>query len=121
MRKESLGRTVLAVLFVSLVSHAAAQSPNRKSNPECCSIVINALEAVSHIRTGMSRAEVEKVFVVDGGLISKEKTRYSFRDCRAIKVEITFDLKEVRQDAIGSPKDTVSAFSKPYIEYPNAD
>jgi hypothetical protein len=111
----------LIALFFPLVSQAAAQSAQQKARPECCSIVVAALEAVSHIHAGMSRAEVEKVLVVDGGFIIREKTRYSFRDCHSIKVEITFDRDKQASGVIGSSTDTVKAVGRPYLEYPIAD
>jgi hypothetical protein len=121
MSKENLARAVVVAFFLPLVSQAIAQSAQQKASPACCSIVVAALEAVSHIHPGMSRAEVEKVFVVDGGLIIRDKTRYSLRDCHSIKVEITFDRDKQAPGVIGAPKDTVKAVDRPYLEYPIAD
>jgi hypothetical protein len=121
MSKKNFARAVVVAFFLPLVSLAIAQSAQQKPNPECCSLVVAALEAVSHIHAGMSRAEVEKVFVVDGGLILRDKTRYSFRDCHWIKVEITFDRDKQAPGVIGAPKDTVKAVDRPYLEYPYAD
>jgi hypothetical protein len=121
MSKENFARAVLVALFLPFVCQAVAQSAQQKASTECCSIVVAALEAVSRIHAGMSRAEVEKVFTVDGGIIIRDKTRYSFRDCHSIKVEITFDRDKLTPGVIGAPKDTVKAVDRPYIEYPIAD
>ena len=118
---KNFAKVAAVALFSTLISQAVAQSAQGKPHPECCSIVVAALDAVSHIHAGMSRAEVEKLFVVDGGLIFRDKTRYSFRDCRSIKVEITFDRDKQVSGVIGSPTDTVKAVDRPYLEYPLAD
>lgn len=117
----NLARVAVVVLFSISVNQAIPQSAKRKPKPECCSIVVAALQAVSQIHTGMSRAEVEKGSVVDGGLITRDKTRYSFRDCQSIKVEITFDRDKQAPGIFGAPKDTVNAVDRPYLEYPIAD
>lgn len=121
MRRENLIKFVVVALFTTFASQAVAQSAQQKPNPECCSIVVAALEAVSRIHAGMSRAEVEKAFVVDGGLIIRDKTRYSFRNCHSIKVEITFDRNRLVPGVLGSPNDTVKSIDQPYLQYPIAD
>lgn len=121
MNTGIFGRISIVALLSISFSQALAQSALRKPNPECCSVVVVALEAVSRIHPGMSRAEVERVFVVDGGLITRDKTRYRFRDCQSIKVEITFDRDKQASGVIGSPTDTLKAVDRPYLEYPIAD
>jgi len=84
--------------------------------------VEHALQVVGRIHKGLRRAEIEEEFVADGGLFSRQQTRYSLRACPEIKVNITFVLdKAVDSFAEGSPNDSVSEVSKPYLEYPAKD
>jgi len=124
MKRTRLWQVVLVVvlaLFSTAPRALSADSPSKST--ECCSTVQMAIEAVAKIHRGMTRSEVEKSFVVDGGLFSRQQTRYSFRLCPLIKTDISFDLDPEKRGSFvtGSPNDVVSSVSKPYLEYPVKD
>jgi hypothetical protein len=125
MNAKQFVRDVFFAIAVLSAAQLHGQSPKRpgSSSDQCCSVVQNALQALDRIRKGTKRSEIEEQFVIDGGLFSRERTRYSFRLCPLIKVDIAFDAdpKDSAGFATGSPNDTVSAVSKPYIEYPVTD
>jgi hypothetical protein len=72
------------------------------------------------VQVGMSRADLLKVFDVDGGLQRIPPERYILRSCDMIKVKVQFELpKGTSRDKL--PPDIelkISAISKPYLERP---
>lgn len=92
---------------------------------DSCALIRQALDDTSHIKAGMTRAEVEKNFQPDGGLQSfsesSSTTRYVYLKCKFIKIEVKFKAAVVNEAGFSSPNDTVIIVSKPYLEYPFAD
>ena len=88
---------------------------------KCCSVALEALKASAAIRPRMTRGEVEQHFRPDGGTQVRDATRYVFRDCEYIMIDIHFNLA-APTDRIGdSPNDLVKNASKPYLAYPRMD
>jgi hypothetical protein len=82
------------------------------------------LKAFESITNGMTRAEVEKAFALDGGLQGASPVRLVHRSCPLFKVNVEFDFKRDAADqnrAITRPEDTVTHVSKPYFERPFMD
>ena len=113
---------ILTSILIALTATGMAQGEKPKTDHDCCSIVTSALQAVDHIKKGMSRAEVEKEFRTEGGLFTREETFYVYRKCPLIKIKVTFERDPSYKDfATGSPKDRVLSVSQPYLQYPVMD
>jgi hypothetical protein len=115
---------LIFLITSSLMFFPTAGAIQNKQTPDrnCCAKVLQALDAVNNLKKGMTRAEVEKVFRLEGGLFSRNQSFYVYRDCPYIKVQVTFDLDPEYKDFVtGSPKDIVQSVSKPYLEYPVTD
>lgn len=71
----------------------------------------------------MTRGEVEERFKRDGGLQSRESTRYAFPSCPDITIKVGIKFKEANAaDQNSFPKsDIVVEVSKPYLEYFTTD
>jgi hypothetical protein len=108
----------LALLIQPLVLCTAyAQAPAQCDD---CSLVEEALKAVAGLTPGTPRSKVELSFRADGGLQSiPGPTRYIFKKCPLIKIEVEFTHFEGQQD--GLPSDEVVKVSRPYLEYPASD
>jgi len=74
------------------------------------------LEEAHSIRVGMTRADLLKVFEVDGGLLQLK--RYVLRSCDMIKVDVEFEFPRGTSPAHLPPDAElkISAISKPYLE-----
>jgi hypothetical protein len=124
--RSGLKMLLTVCLTAVLFGRAQDQAPrgtNRASDP--CGIVREAIEEFGKIKPGMTRQEVEEHFKMDGGLVSREKTRYTYTKCKVatIKVDIKFSpvgRDEVEKDALPQ-SDIVKEVSKPYLEHPIAD
>jgi hypothetical protein len=97
-----------------------AQQINTQDQLEA--LIREAISAVGKLKEGSIRSEVERDFILDGGLQSRGTSRYIFKNSRYIKIEVTFSNDERSGSWIdGSPEDRVVNVSKPYLEYPFTD
>jgi len=110
---------VVITIFVVLSSFQmhAQRAPERSA---CCSIVEQALASVDNIKPGMTRADIEKNFVMDGGLDFGLTSIYTYKECPLIKIRVDFSTGTPGGGS-DSPKDIVKSVSKPYLEYPTKD
>ena len=76
------------------------------------------LDEAYSIQVGMSRADLLKVFEVDGGLQLVPPERYILRSCQMIKAKVQFELPKGTSRAKLPPDNEmkISAISKPYLE-----
>jgi hypothetical protein len=73
-------------------------------------------EATS-IKAGMSREDLLKVFMEDGGLNTIPATRYVLRSCHLIKVDVEFDTKHGQAYEEKMDRELkIKQISKPYLE-----
>ena len=105
------------ILCLVVVAVAFAQTQEEKESAGC-GLVRGALFDVSHLKPGMTRADIERNFITDGGAMRMTDGRYLYRRCHYIKVDVTFTL--ARPQTI-SQEDTIVSVSKPYLEQPIAD
>jgi len=81
------------------------------------------LKDVSSIQSGMTRAELLRVFTTEGGLSTRDEQRYVYRRCPIIKVMVTFRRPaDADDDWGGAPEeertgDIIQSISKPFLEY----
>jgi hypothetical protein len=117
-----IGAAVVAAVFclATAVSWASQQKAAQSQPSSPCVVVAEALTASYNIKIGMTRREVEKYFVHDGGAQFAEKTRYVYRSCDYLQMEVEFNLKPSGKD-LKSPNDVVTATSKLFVAYPAKD
>jgi len=76
-----------------------------------------ALQETSKLKPGITMDKVEVTFVLDGGMHFRRTSRYSFRKCPSIKVDVEFSGSR----ADSSPTDRIIKVSRPYLELPAYD
>ncbi|HUB18002.1 MAG TPA: hypothetical protein VL990_05165 [Acidobacteriaceae bacterium] len=115
-------RTAFA-LIILLGSSAIVSAPQPEPAPSsCCTMVEQAMAAASAIKAGMTRADVEKKFRLDGGISSAYVANYVFRECPTIKIEVGFERMDDKGRIItGGPSDMVKYVSRPFLDYPVMD
>jgi hypothetical protein len=111
-------------IFVVLILGSASVAPDlpAQSLPSCsaCGQIAQALEDFGHLKAGMTRRDAEQHFALDGGMNFRGQTRYVYKKCDFIGVEITFEEDPtVRNDF--SQKDKITNVSKLFLEYPSKD
>ena len=91
---------------------------------DSCAIIRQAIDDTLQIKPGMTRADVEKKYQLDGGLQPlnlPSTTRYLYLKCSLIKIDVEFKAGADSKRGSLSPNDIVVSVSKPYLEYPFTD
>ncbi len=84
--------------------------------------ISETLRECQKIKPGMTRAELLKIFTVEGGLSTASHQIFVYRACHYVKVEVDFTLSDPKQGLFERrPTDTISKISKPYLEWSIGD
>lgn len=105
-----------AFLFFVDAPHFGAQiKTSDQEDGKHCLWLSDRLEEATSIKPGMSKADLTKVFMEDGGLQHFQPQRYVLRSCTLIKVDVTFEGPDIRGVTLDSAL-KVKSISKPYLE-----
>ena len=108
---------VVMLVSASIAPNLPAQSPAGSS---ACDLIAQALEDSGHLKTGMTRRDAEQYFALDGGMNFRGQTRYVYKKCDLVKLEITFEEDSSVQNDF-SQKDKITKLSKLFLEFPSKD
>jgi len=72
------------------------------------------------VKVGMTREDVDKVFVPEGGISTVLQKTYAFRKCPYFKVDVEFIIEPGNATG-GGPKDKVVKISRPYLAWTIGD
>lgn len=112
------------LLFLSLavfVSPLPSTPVQAGQGCSACSLVQRALSDAQELKSGMARKDIDAHnFIEADGMLFRDRTRYVYKDCDYIKVEIEFDIDPTIEQKF-SPKDTIKGISKLTIDYPIKD
>jgi hypothetical protein len=78
------------------------------------------LPELESIKTGMTRRDLLKVFMEEGGKATRAWRRYAYRKCAFVKVDVEFALVG-DPGADEGPDDQITKISKPFLELTIAD
>ena len=111
-------------LFVMLLVLALPlePSPGQDQTPDasCRNLLEKALLDQAHVKVGVTRREIEKYFLPDGGAQFPSSTRYVYPKCPLVHMDVEFQAKgDVKHPF--SPEDIVIKASKLYLDYPLKD
>ena len=84
----------------------------------------DCFKSFESITNGMTRGEVEKKLMMDGGLQTVSPVRFLDPACPGFKINVEFDFKRNAIDqnrAVETKADKVIRVSKPYLEHPSMD
>jgi len=108
-------RSVVLYLFF-LIAIGVSQSQERiaesQVDPERTQWVAGVLDAIQTIKVGMTRADLMKVFTVEGGLSTTSQRTYVYPTCPYIKVDVKFAASSREQER---PSDKITEISRPYL------
>ena len=116
--------TAAIVLTAACLALGPAQTPPRVLTGEQAQEETRYSDWLRHrmdeaysIQVGMSRADLLKVFNIDGGMQGIPPRRYSLPRCDMIKVDVEFELSQGASRAKLPPDKElkISAISKPYL------
>ena len=78
--------------------------------------VQHSFDEMQTIKPGMTRGELEKVFVGEGGFYSSSHQTYLYRGCLYFKVTVDFQLAGSGLEYPSNPKDKIVGITQPYID-----
>jgi hypothetical protein len=74
------------------------------------------LEELQSVKVGMTRAELLKVFMEEGGISTRRQRRYVYRRCGLVKVDVEFAPAGDPNARTENPDDRIAKISKPFLE-----
>jgi len=105
------GHPVPAITSTQEEKTAAIDSPLTKS-------IVEVMESINAIKTGMTRANLLTVFTVEGGLSTRARRTYVYRPCPYIKVDVDFQAVTNPDDRLTEMSDDkILKISRPYLQY----
>lgn len=96
---------LLAVATTTMSQNQAPSPP--KGDWEHTLWIDGTLTAISRLKLGMSRKELDKLFALEGGFHGGEDWVYTYKECPYIKVDVQF-----------TSEGKISRISRPYLEHP---
>lgn len=104
---------------------AAGQTPAKPLvvDPALTRSMEQVLKDVSSIQSGMTRADLLRVFTTEGGLSTRDTEQFVYRRCPYIKVIVNFRRPDDADDNWGAAPDeewagdVIQSISKPFLEY----
>ena len=112
-------KSIFLAAFLLLPLLASSRAPTTQ-DANACSVVQQALVASREIKAGATRADVERHFVRDGGVQFRQTTRYVYRQCPYLRLDVDFDVTRGAAASF-SPEDKVVKVSKLYVDYSTKD
>jgi len=104
------------------VTASLMASSGRCTSQELSQWIGSSLTHIEKIHVGMTRADVETLFISDGGISTRYRQTYVFRDCPYIKIDVEFaPSEEAGPPAQPSSRDRITVVSRPYLAQPRAD
>ena len=99
--------------FVMLVSFLAPPARSQDSNH--IQWVAESLQTMQSVKVGMTRDQLNDIFINDGGISTPGSQTFVYRKCSYFKVDVEFDVKAGEE-----PKgtDKIVHISRPYLEEP---
>ena len=100
-------------------SSIAAELPDQNEFDKALTAQItSALTQCQTIKPGMTRADLLKVFTLEGGISTANHQTFIYRRCPYIKVDVDFILSSPTQPVLETRlTDAVSKISKPYLDW----
>ena len=108
---------VLALfVFPMSLALAAPKSGSTQQQQGHQEWVRRSLEEMQTVKPGMTRGDLEKVFVGEGGLHASDSQTYLYRGCLYFKVSVKFQLAGSGLAWPANPKDKIVSITQPYVD-----
>jgi len=107
------------MIICSVLILPGLTSSSRQTDPNHDKWLQERYVEATSIKEGMTRADLLKVFRMDGGLQLHLPTRYVLKSSNLIKVDVEFDAMGGSEENLRSVPDdklNIKRISKPYVE-----
>jgi len=127
MARQSLSMILVLVSIIGIGASTliwAQEAGQQQAKQDHIAWVAHALEKMQTIKPGMTRADLLKVFTIEGGLSSSLHSTFVSRDCPYFKVDVDFQAigrpsrdNEGRVTLIEDNRDVIISISRPYLQF----
>ena len=93
----------------------ALKSGSTQQQEEHQEWVRHSFEEMQTVKPGMTRGDLEKVFVGEGGFHQSDSQTYLYRGCQHFKVTVGFQLAGSALEYPSNPKDKIVSITQPYV------
>jgi hypothetical protein len=114
---------ISAALGGSPFSRAASAAASPVGQPDHIAWVVEVLNRMQSIQTGMTRSELLVVFTGEGGLYTDLRRTYVSRECPLFKVDVEFEAvgrpnrdSDGRVTLLEGDQDRIVKISRPYLQ-----
>ena len=115
MRKlASLCLMVLASASILMWHPSVGRSQEEQSHIKWVEASLKEMET---IKVGMTRADLLKVFMEEGGLSTRSSRSYVYRKCPYFKVTVEFKPVGEQSAFPENPKDEITKISQPFLQW----
>jgi hypothetical protein len=115
-----LRKNILFLAFCLIAVPFLGGLQSTAQEPPSCAMVRQALIDHDRIKSGLTRRDVEKYFVRQGGVQFPGSTFYVYPKCSLLHVDVDFTAKGTGE-RLFSPDDVVTKVSQLYVDYPAKD
>jgi hypothetical protein len=112
------------IVFMVIVSSARLEGQRIRDTPIGHTEWLGkTLKEIQTIKLGMTRRDLVRLFVAEGGLGSSGGSRtYLYRECLYIKVDVEFEpVQRIAGKSKEFPDDKIIKISSPYLGNPTID
>lgn len=109
-------------------ANRAQQTLEDQASQEHIAWVTQALDRMLTVKTGMTRRDLLEVFTTEGGLSTRLRRTYVYRECPLFKVDVEFTPvgrpardSDGRVTLVESERDVIKSISRPYLGRPVVD
>jgi hypothetical protein len=110
--------TFLCIFAVGAVAQSGHHQISSDIDGEQTAWVANSLRVIQTIKVGMTRSNLMRVFVTEGGLSQTSQRTYVYRRCPFIKVDVKFAASSRDEEL---PTDRIVEVSRPYLAWSVTD
>jgi hypothetical protein len=109
-------KTFVTFLTATLIlcSFSTPSFADRSVDKNLTQQISDILKECESIKSGMTRADLLKIFITEGGLSSQTWRTFVHSRCPYIKVDVEFAPTESKQE---QPTDIITKISKPYLAW----
>jgi len=110
--------TFCLIIFASaLIVLGAASIIRAQEDQSHVKWVGDSLKEMETIKAGMTRADLLKVFMEEGGLSTRNSRNYVYRKCPLFKVTVEFKSVGEQSGFPEDPKDVITKISTPFLQW----
>ena len=105
------------LLGVTVLLAQEQKPPSSDVEEEHTQWIASVIDSENSIRPGMTRKDLLELFTEEGGLSTRKRRTYVYRQCRYIKINVEFSAVGEEDPFKELPGDKITKVSLPFLQY----